>query len=155
MPDEIQITQSILLLCLQVNRNYTNKTKSLCKSAIDNLFQSCIISFLYYFCEQVESGAEEEDSMQKLLACINTMAKNDCINQQLILKTRIYLLGSFYPSLDRLCFRHYMHLGMGFIDNNCFTESENSALSRDTSGPKSNHKLHVAGDAIMMHTKKR
>jgi len=44
---------------------------------------------------------------------------------------------------------------MGYVDNNCFSESENSALSRDTNGPKSNHSLHVSGDTIVMHAKKR
>ena len=53
---------------------YTNKTKSLYKSPINNLFESYVISF-YVFYKQVISGAEEEDSKQKLLACIKTIVK--------------------------------------------------------------------------------
>ena len=30
-----------------------------------------------------------------------------------------------------------------------------SAMSRDACGPKSNHKLHISGDAIINHTKNR
>ena len=43
---------------------------------------------------------------------------------------------------------------MGHIDNNFFSESENSALTRDIVGPKPNHMLHVAADATTNHVKR-
>ena len=77
------------------------------------------------------------------------------VNLNLVLFARTYLCGSFILSLYRISFRHYLYKRMGFIDNNYFSESENSALSRNSSGPKSNNKLYVSGDKIMNHQKKR
>lgn len=139
----------------KVNRNYTIKTSAMCLTEDDLAFQSNLINFFYFFCEQVENEFEEEDCIQKLNNYVCESEKNNKINSQLILFTRNCILGSFMPSMDRLCFRHFKYSSMGCIDNNCFVESENSALSRDNAGPKSNHRLHVATDAIIGHTRKR
>ena len=92
---------------------------------------------------------EEEDSLHKLSAHVKIKSGDQNMNPNLVLFTRNYLCGSFQLSLHRLCFRHFFHKGMVLIDNNFFRESENSALSRDSSGPKSNHRLHVSGGAIV------
>ena len=44
---------------------------------------------------------------------------------------------------------------MGDVTNNCFTESENSALARDPGGPKSSLKPHVSFDATNNHVERR
>ena len=62
-----------------------------------------------------------------------------------------YLSSSFVLRLYGLCFRHYENLGMSDVTNNCFAESENLALARDSGGPKSSHKLHISLDAINNH----
>jgi hypothetical protein len=43
----------------------------------------------------------------------------------------------------------------GCYADNCFTESDNSALKRDVCGPKANNKLDIALDATITHTDKR
>ena len=58
------------------------------------------------------------------------------------------MLKSFEPMLEKLCFRHYMHNGMGDVANNCFAKGENRALARDPSRAKSNFLLHISCDAI-------
>jgi len=121
----------------------------------DAQFHMSILNFLYFFCEQVETAQEEQDCIRKIKTYVEEQSNDGKVNFNLILFTKTYLSGSFFSSLNRLCFRNFAHLQMGFIDNNCFVESENSALSRDKNGPKSNHRLHVSCDAIIGHTKKR
>ena len=93
--------------------------------------------------------------MQKLRACINICEDSQIINSNLACFTREFILKSFEPTLEKLCFRHYMHNGMGDITNNCFTEGENGALARDSSGPKSNFSLCISCDAINGHLLRR
>ena len=140
---------------LQVNRNCTLPSSKFCETNKDKMFQNCIVNWLHTFCMVIETAACEEDSKNKLIACIELVSESDEINPSLISFTRTCIFCSFFTKLKYLCFRHYMHLKMGQIDHNCFTESENSDLSRDRTGPKSNHKLHVAADATINHIKKR
>ena len=121
----------------------------------DVLFHMSMLNFLYFFCEQVETAQEEQDCIAKLKAYVAEQSNSGKVKFNLIIFTKTCLSGSFFPSLHRLCFRNFIHLQMGFIDNNCFAESENSALSRDTNGPRSNHRLHVSCDMIIGHTNKR
>ena len=93
--------------------------------------------------------------MQKLRAYINICEDSQMINSNLACFTREFTLKSFEQTLEKLCFRHYMHNGMGDITNNCFTEGENRALARDPSGPKSNFSLHISCDAINGHLLRR
>ena len=53
---------------------------------------------------------------------MNEQEINNNVNPQLIMFTKTYIADSFFPSLHRLCFRHFMHLRMGKIDNNFFVE---------------------------------
>ena len=139
----------------QVNRNYTLKTVGLINNEHDVQFHMIMLNFLYFFCEQIETAQEEQDSIKKLKACVEEQSNSGKVNMNLIIFTKTYVHGSFFPSLHRLCFRNFIHLQMGFIDNNCFVESENPALSRDANGPRSNHRLHVSCDAMLGHAKKR
>ena len=88
------------------------------------------------------------------MACMDLASKSNQINPSLIIFTKKHITGSFSPKMKHLCFRHCMRMRMGHADNNCFNESENSALARDTAGPKSSNKLHVAADATTSHAKK-
>ena len=61
----------------------------------------------------------------------------------------------FFPKLKYLSFLHCACLRVVHVDKKFFSESENSALSWDVKGPKSNFELHVAADATINHVKKR
>ena len=138
-----------------MNRNCTLPSGKYCETNKDKMFQNYIINWLYSFCMVIETAACEEDSKSKLIAYLQLASESNEISLSLITFTRTYAFGSFFPKLQYLCFRQCMHLRMGHIDHNCFAESENSALSRDSAGPKSNHKLHIAADATINHIKKR
>ena len=103
----------------------------------------------------IESEACEEDSKNKLMAYVEMALNSKEINSTLLTCAKVHTTGSFPPKLKFLFFRHCVHLRMGCIDHNCFTESENSALLRDISGLKPNCKLHVAADATINHVKNR
>ena len=80
--------------------------------------------------------------------------KSNGINSSLMIFTKKCVKESFFLKMKHLCFRHHMSMRIGHVDNNCFSESEHSDLTRDTAGPKQNHKLHVATDATTNHMKK-
>ena len=69
--------------------------------------------------------------------------------------TSEFLTTSFEHRLPRLSHRHFMFKFMGWVSDNCFTESENSAIARDTFGPKPSHKLHISADTTLQHTDER
>ena len=138
-----------------MNMNHTIKCNNMCLKDCDFQFQEHMIKFLCSFCRVIESQEEEEDSIKNLQAYVDIKSKENSASNNLILLTRNCMLGSFLPQLHRLCFRHCKNQKAGFIDNNFFSESENSALSRDSLGPRSNHKLHVSCDTIMQNSKKR
>ena len=91
---------------------------------------------------------------KQIMAYVDVAPNSNEINSSLIIFTRKHITGSFFPKMKELCFRHHMSMRIGHVDNNCFSESENSDLTRDTAGPKQNHKLHVATDATTNHMKK-
>ena len=67
---------------------------------------------------------EKEDSLSKIFTYIELKSNHKSINPNLILFIRIYLHGSFVPSLQRLFFQHYLYKGIGYINNNYFSKSE-------------------------------
>ena len=112
-----------------------------------------MLMFCYFFYEKVETP-REEDTKRNLREHIKEKSIDNIVNPQLILFTKTYVAGSFFlVQID--FFRNFMNLRMGHIDNNCFVESENSAMSRDPNGPKSNHRFYESCDAIVGHIKKR
>ena len=88
------------------------------------------------------------------MAYVDLALKSNEINSSLVVFTKKHITGSFFPKMKHLYFRHCMNLRMGHVDNDCFSESESSALARDTASPKPNHKLRVAANATMSHVKK-
>ena len=88
------------------------------------------------------------------MAYVDLASKSNQINSSLIIFTKKQITSSFFPKMKHLCFRYCMSMRIGHIDNNCFSELENSALARDTADPKPNNKLHVATDTTMNHVKK-
>ena len=48
-----------------------------------------------------------------------------------------------------------MDVHWGWVNENCFTESENAALKGDVSGPKANNKLNSSVDATLQHLTNR
>ena len=93
--------------------------------------------------------------MCKLKVCINVCQDSLQVTHATSSFVRSYLTTSFVPKLRKTSFRHFKHLGMGDVTNNCFTESKYSALARYPGGPKSSLKPHVSFDATNNHVERR
>jgi len=120
----------------------------------DKLFRKHMVNWFYSFSSEVVTKEMEVDSLKKLDAYIAEVKSIGNVNPDLITFTEIFKTKSFVPNLYRLCQRHYMGIAFGYEAANCFTESENARLYRDPQGPKSNNKLHVAGEKIIQNTTK-
>lgn len=138
----------------QVDRNYLLKVSQY-KSEAEKKFISEVKDWLYSFTNYIETKWEEEDSLNKLFAMIEAERENSDIKNELLDFTAAYVTQKFKPQLGRLCNRHYKYNFFGWVADTCFVESENSATARDPLGPKPNHRLHVAGDAMVEHTDAR
>jgi hypothetical protein len=111
--------------------------------------------WLYSFSSDIESESEEKGSLKKLKHFVVIKKGKDIISESLLHETLLFIDTKFIPSLPLLSMRQYKSVYNACTKNNCFTESDNSSLKRDQSGPKANHKLHTACDATILHTKKR
>lgn len=145
----------ILSFHSQVNRGYQTKTTVLCKSDVDKTFQQHMINWFYHFTDSIETEAQEKDSLAKLDLYIDEVEKEGKVTPGLITATKTFLDESFTPVLRLLCFREYMYIYCGDVNENCFTESDNASLKGDSMGPAANSKLYNSADAIIQHTGRR
>jgi hypothetical protein len=93
--------------------------------------------------------------MTKLLLFISKARLEGKVNTGLVDALALFIQDCFKCDLPRLCLRHFLDTPGGCYADNCFTESDNSALKCDVCGPKANNKLHIAVDATITHTDKR
>jgi hypothetical protein len=62
------------------------------------------------------------------------------------------LLGKgFKPLLPKLCQRHSQDIYGGNLAANSFAESENTALKKDTMGPRPNQSIDTSHEVIWQH----
>lgn len=108
--------------------------------------------WFYSFTNYIEYEHEELDSLQKLKDVITFERSQKRISNSLLDWTTEFLTEKFEHRLPLLCNRNYKYQLCGSIADNCFTESENSALARDPLGPKPTYRIHVSCDAILQHT---
>ena len=105
--------------------------------------------WLYSFTSDVETVEEEQDSLEKLRKVISFERSNDVISSGLLDFTAKFIRTTFEDLLPSIAHHNFMYKYCGWVSDNCFTESENSTLARDTFGPKPTNKLHVSGDKIL------
>ena len=129
--------------------------KKFCTTDDEKAFQINVKDWLYSFSKTIESDIQENDSLQKLKACIDVCKDSGAIGSNLACFTRSYLTKTFEPALEWLYCRYYKHRGMGCISNNCFVEGDNGALARDPNGPKSGFSLHASCNSINAHLERR
>ena len=148
----------LLLYCLciflQVDRNYSKQIKSLLRTDADNLFHLWIIEWLYSFANYIETKEEEEYSLFKMKKYIDRARQSVQVSCSVLEFTMNYL-REFKADLPSLCLRQYLQVHWGWVNENCFTESENAALKGDVRGPKANNKLNSSVDATLQHISHR
>ena len=98
---------------------------------------------------------EEKDSMQKLKKVLDFEKNAGKISKGLIGWTWEFLTTKFEHRLPYLSLQNYLYTLQGSVADNCFTESENSAISRDPFGPKPLYRLHVSCDTLIQHINER
>ncbi len=121
----------------------------------DKDFQTWVGRWLYSFANYIETKREEEDSMTKLVLLISEARSEGKVNTGVVDALAMFIQDSFKCDLPCLCLRQFLDTLGGCYADNCFTESDNSALKLDVCGPKANNKLHIAVDATITHTDKR
>ena len=137
---------------IQVNRNYQLKAKKYAHIDEDYAFIEEMRDWLYSFTSYIETESEEKDSLRKLKGVIQFELERKKLSKALLDFTLTYVTTRFEHRLDMLCHRRFMNTFEGRVADNCFTESDNSALARDPFGPKPNYKLHKAVGTIVQHT---
>ena len=140
---------------VQVNRNYQIFAKSHASTDEDYAFIEEMRDWFYSFTNYIETEMEEKDSLHKLKLVIQFELERNKLSKALLEFTMTYVTTKFEHKLGMLCHRHFMSTFMGCIADNCFTESENSALARDPFGPKPNYKLSTAVGSVIQHTDER
>jgi hypothetical protein len=137
-----------------VDRNYATKTKPFVKVYSDVVFHLWVKQWFYSFADYVETKQEEEYSLAKLQRYINNARTAGKVSKHLIQFTDAYL-RDFIADLASLCLPQYVDVFCGSVNENCFTESENSCLKNNPCGPKANNKLNTSVDATITHTQER
>ena len=138
-----------------MNRNYQIFAKSHATTDEDRAFIEEMRDWLYSFTNYVETESEEKDSLMKLKGTIKFELGRKKLSKALLEFTMTYVTTKFEHKLSMLCHRRFMNTFEGRVADNCFTESDNSALARDPFGPKPNYKLHKAVGTIVQHTDER
>ena len=121
----------------------------------DARFQQHMVNWFYHFTNSIETRAQENDSFAKLHFYLEEIEKAGKVSAALLDFTRTFIKDSFAPVLPLLCFRGYTDIYCGDVNENCFVESDNSSLKRDSAGPTANAKLAMSAHAIKTHTDKR
>lgn len=108
--------------------------------------------WFYSFADYIEEEWEEIDFIEKLYAIIAYEKSRALVSKNLIKWTEEFLTTKLIIYLPKLCYRYSKAYLMGGVGDNCFTESENSTLSRDSCGPKPLYKVHSSTEKIKNHT---
>ena len=106
-------------------------------------------------CHIHRTEEKETDSMSKLKETLQSEYANKNLSNYIIEQTINYINTGFEDHLYRLCHCVYMWIWFGWVGDNCFTESSNSALACDPCGPKLNHKMHQATGCTIQDTNKK
>ena len=100
----------------------------------------------------METEKEEEYHGKALLAWIE---KQEDVSRGLRDYAVTYYKTKFEPYMHMLCNRHFFQRRGGYRGDNSFQESENSALKRDTLGPRPNQPIDQALAAVRQHEERR
>jgi hypothetical protein len=137
----------------KINRNYRIKAKCHCSTPADDEFLDTVENWLYSFCDSVETFEEEEHSKLHFVSFVSN--QDSKLSKPLLAFTNKFFNNGFVPILPRLCYRHFFHLPGGDLGASSISESENSALKRDTLGPVPQQSIDRSQEAIQAHEQRR
>ena len=121
-------------------------------NGFDVNFVKEISAWLHSFVTYIETCAEANNSMAKLMEMIEAVRMEGDVSKSVIENTISFIDTKFQTELYVIGNWMYMGQWSGWVSENCFTEGSNGSLSRDMFGPKPKHRLHQAADCIITHT---
>ena len=133
----------------KVDRGYITKVKSMKKHYIDVVFVDTCRKWFYSFTLYIDSERKEAAHIKFFEMWLNE--KKKIVSRGLFVFTFNYWHRSFKHNLYRLCFRHYKYVPGGDNRSSSFTESGNSMLKRDPTGPKPLMGIDRSHTAIVDH----
>ncbi len=125
------------------------------KTDTDSQFINTIIHWLYHFTNDIETEPQMKDSYEKLQQFVLQAEADTNLTKALVTYTAQFLRESFQPLLRLLCQCYYQDVFCGDVNANCFVESDNASLKKDSMKPNANSKLYVSCKNICDHTKRR
>ena len=134
----------------QVSCNFVLPVRTHMRKAckVHSGFVKLISEWLYSFTNSIKTETEEQFHVEEL-----QRRRRHCPNVSEVLKSFAmeFVCKSFVPSLHHLCHCHCMHLPNGNVLSNSFSESKNSAMKRNDTGPHPQQSIDLAQEAIQSH----
>jgi hypothetical protein len=135
----------------KINRNFEIKVAKHCESDYDRTVLKIIVQWLYSICNKIETTVELEHSRRIFFLWLTTTG----CSHQLITVTETFWMEKMKEVLDDMAHYKFMYTYGGWIMTSSFQESENSALKRDTMGPKPNQSIDRSQVTIAQHEGRR
>jgi hypothetical protein len=145
------LNQCLPFNLLQVGRNFTVPLRKLKKTDNDRVLCICI-NWFYSYMNYMEIQLEEDHSIASFQQWI---VKGNEVSPSLKTFTGTFWENGFQPLLPKLCQRHFQDIYGGNLAANSFAESENTALKKDTMGPRPNQSIDTSHEAIWQHEQQR
>jgi hypothetical protein len=139
------LNQCLPFNLLQVDRNFNVPSRKFIKTDNDRVFVDTCINWFYSYTNYIETKLEEDYSIASFQQWI---AKSNEVSPSLKTYTGTYWEKGFKPLLPKLCQRHFQDIHGGNLAANSFAESENTALKKDTMGPRPNQSIDTSIEAI-------
>ena len=129
------------------NRNFEIKVNKHCDSDHDRAVLRIIVKWLYSIPKKMESMEQVKHSQKVMFQWMQTTG----CSRSLIKETEIFWDNKANTGIREMAHFNYMNVYGGWICTTSFQESENSALARDSMGPKANQSIDSSQAAIQAH----
>ena len=133
----------------KVDCGYILRMKTKKKTGVDGIFVEDCKDWFYSFTIDIDTAKKEAMYSKYFGTWLDQ--QEEFITKALFEFTKWFWTKSFTENLYFLCFRHFKSLPGSDNRSTSFCESGNSALKRDTMGPKPNQPIDTSQIAIPEH----
>jgi hypothetical protein len=122
-----------------------------------NVFHTILVRWLYSFTDDVENMAEYQDSRYKLGLFLEQSEVVEALGETYIKSLTEWLPNSFFTAEVRVGIMFYERMYIRDFDlrTTSIAESEGAAMKNSSLGPRPNHSIDAATDAINKLAKRR
>jgi hypothetical protein len=146
------LNQCLPFNLLHVDCNFTVPSRKFIKTDNDRVFVYTCINWFYSYTNYIETKLEEDYSIASFQQWIE---KSNKVSPSLKTFTGTYWEKGFKPLLSKLCQRHFQDIYSGNLAANSSAELENTALKKDTMGPRPNQSIDTSHEAIWQHEQQK